>query len=304
LHHREGSGVAISLRLARIAGTFAAPLLCASLANSETVSRHEFLRDFNGYPCFITLNTDSDASVTLQLSDYDDVWSINLFVSGKPDIYRNFFDRRSLRDDDAFRRSFGSVTLGKQSFKFSEVTLFEVQKQDVDEKTAGLFGINEQHNVVQTLEAMKDDGIIISGLINLNGTIDPLSEFRTCSYSAMGLSEGEPVETDFRAEYRMIFERAFEVWVSSMAQAEHCLVGRYDDGAVDGVIDAAADAFYPGLLSFSKRSSYREELEKLLPLAKLTGMADAKKSCLMADRLVEISRIPVDRAIEEAANLH
>jgi hypothetical protein len=176
-------------------------------------------------------------------------------------------------------------------------------RKDVSEKTAGIFEIKEQHNVAQALEAMTSDGITIDGLINLDGTSNALSEFRSCSYVAMGLREGERVETDFRAEYRMIFERSFEAWVSSMAKAEQCLDSRYDDAAVEEVINAAADAFHPGILSFGKRSAYREDLESKLPFAKLAGIADARKGCLMAGRLAEASRFPVDRAIQSAADL-
>jgi hypothetical protein len=295
--------VVLWLKSVRVADIILPLLLSAGIANAETVTGSEFYSDHNGYPCFATLKTDAGERVTLQLSDYKDVWSLNFIVSDQADIYRTFFDSRDLRDEDAFQDAFSSVVIGERTLNFSETTLFEVQRHEVDKKTAGLFGINEQHNVVQALEAMTADGIEIAGLINLNGTAGALSEFRTCSYAAMGLSEGERVETDFRAEYRMIFERAFEDWVSSMSKAEHCLAGRYDDSAVEEVIEAAADAFYPGILNFSKRGSYRDDLEKMLPLAKLSGMADAKKGCLMANKLAEVSRIPVDRSIQEAAGV-
>jgi len=152
--------------------------------------------------------------------------------------------------------------------------------------------------------AMANDGIAIQGLVSLDGTAESLSEFRRCSYAAMGLKEGERVETDFRAEYRMIFEGAFEIWITSMARAEHCLAARFDHDAVSEVVDAAADAFYPGVLNFRKRSEYREDLEGLLPMARLSGMTDARtEGCLMAGRLADISRMPVDMAIEQASRL-
>lgn len=174
----------------------------------------------------------------------------------------------------------------------------------MDEKTTGIFSVDERHNVARALEAMANDGIEIQGLVSLYGTASVLSEFRSCSYAAIGLQEGERVETDFRAEYRMIFEGALENWVTSMARAEHCLATRFDDDAVSEVIDAAADAFYPGILNFRKRSEYRKDLEGVLPMAKLSGMADAKtEGCLMAGRLADVSRMPVDKAIDEAAKL-
>jgi hypothetical protein len=278
--------------------------LTAKAAAGETVTGSEFFEDRSGYPCFATLNTDADKNVTLQLSDYKDIWSLNFFVSDRAPVYRNFFDSRGLRDSDAFEDVFGGVRIGEHTFDFNDTTLFEAKRQDVDENSTGEFSIHEQHNVARALEAMTDDGIEIQGLVALDGTSEALSEFRSCSYAAMGLQDGERVETDFRAEYRMIFEGAFENWVNSMSRAEHCLSARFDDDALSEVIDAAADAFYPGILNFRKRSEYREDLEGLLPMAKISGMTDARtEGCLMAGGMVDISRMPVDSAIEAAAKL-
>lgn len=279
-------------------------IVSAGVAVSETVTGGEFYEDRSGYPCFATLNTDAGKSVTLQLSDYKEVWSLNFVVSDRASVYRRFFDSRGLYDEDAFEDAFEGVRIGERSFDFNDTSFFEVRRQDVDEKTTGIFSVDERHNVARALEAMANDGIEIQGLVSLYGTASVLSEFRSCSYAAIGLQEGERVETDFRAEYRMIFEGAFENWVTSMARAEHCLATRFDDDAVSEAIDAAADAFYPGILNFRKRSEYRKDLEGVLPMAKLSGMADAKtEGCLMAGRLADVSRMPVDKAIDEAAKL-
>lgn len=278
--------------------------LNAGTAVGETVTGIEFFEERSGYPCFATLNTDADKSITLQLSDYKEVWSLKFIVSDRASIYRRFFDSRGLRDEDAFEDAFGEVRIGERMFDFNDAWLFEIKRQDVNESTAGIFSVDEQHNVARALEAMAEDGIVIQGLVSLDGTSDALKDFRACSYAAMGLEEGERIETDFRAEYRMIFEGAFENWITSMARAEHCLASRFDDDSVSEVVNAAADAFYPGILNFRKRSEYRETLEGLLPIAKLSGMADARtEGCLMAGRLADMSRLPVDRAIEEATKL-
>lgn len=278
--------------------------LNAGTAVGETVTGIEFFEERSGYPCFATLNTDADKSITLQLSDYKEVWSLKFIVSDRASIYRRFFDSRGLRDEDAFEDAFGEVRIGERMFDFNDAWLFEIKRQDVNESTAGIFSVDEQHNVARALEAMAEDGIVIQGLVSLDGTSDALKDFRACSYAAMGLEEGERIETDFRAEYRMIFEGAFENWITSMARAEHCLASRFDDNSVSEVVNAAADAFYPGILNFRKRSEYRETLEGLLPIAKLSGMADARtEGCLMAGRLADMSRLPVDRAIEEATKL-
>ena len=284
--------------------TAAAFVLSAEAAACETVTSNETFEDRSGYPCFATLHTDVGKSITLQLSDYKDVWSLNFIISDRATVYRQFFNSRGLLDPDAFDDALGSVSIGERTFEFADTWLYEAQRQDVDEDSAGIFSINEQHNVARAIEAMTGDGIEIAGLVALDSTADALSEFRACSYAAMGLQEGDRVETDYRAEYRSIFEGAFKNWVTSMARAEHCLATRFDDAAVSEVIEAAADAFYPGILNFRKRGEYREDLVETLPLARLSGMADAQtEGCLMAGRLADVARMPVDGAIEAAAEL-
>lgn len=278
--------------------------LSSGAALAENVTGSELFQDRSGYPCFAILSTDAGKSVTLQLSDYKDVWSLKFIIADRASVYRRFFDSRGLRDEDAFADAFAGVRIGEREFDFNDTSLFEVQRKDVDDKSAGIFSIDEQHNVARALETMTVDGLSIPQLVDLDGTAEALSEFRTCSYDAMGLREGERVETDHRAEYRMIFERAFEDWVTSMSRAEHCLAARFDDDAVSDVIDAAADAFYPGVFNFGKRGEYREDLEGKLPMAKLSGMTDARtEGCLMAGRLADMSRLPVDRAIEATADV-
>lgn len=71
-------------------------IVSAGVAVSETVTGGEFYEDRSGYPCFATLNTDAGKSVTLQLSDYKEVWSLNFVVSDRASVYRRFFDSRGL----------------------------------------------------------------------------------------------------------------------------------------------------------------------------------------------------------------
>lgn len=286
-------------------GILAGLVLIAHAAAGETVIVGEFHEDHNGYPCFATLHTDADRSVTLQLSDYRDIWSLRFVVADRASDYRRFFDSRGLRDKNAFKKAIDLVRIGERSFEFNDTSLlFGVRREEVNEKTTGIFSVDEQHNVTRALEAMENDGIEIRNLVSLDGTVEALGEFRSCSYTAMGLKRGERVETDFRAEYRMIFEDAFENWLTTMARAEHCLVSRFDDEAVSEVVEAATDAFYPGILNYRKRSEFREELEGLLPIAKLSGMSDAMtKGCLFVEKLADLSRMPVEKTIGEAAKL-
>lgn len=292
------------IQLFRYASASAVFALAAGVATGETVTSSEFKKDQSGYPCLAELITDADKSVSVNLSDYKDVWSVNFYLSDRASVYRRFFNNRGLHDKDALEDSFSIILIGESSFDIHDSTLFAVQLKDVDEKTTGIFSVKEKHNVVGVLNAMKDDGVAIPGLVSLDGTADALGEFLTCSYSAMGLRNGERVETDYRAEYRMMFEGAFDRWLTSMSRAEHCLVRRFDNHAVDEVIEAAANAFYPRVLSFRKRREFREQLKGRLPFAKLSGLGDAKsEGCLMAGRMVELSRIPVDSSIQAAADL-
>ena len=281
-------------------------ILGPGVAIGETVTGGDFYEDRSEVePCVATLNTDAGKSITLQLVDHKDAWSLHFVISDRASVYRRFLDSRGRPDVGAFEGAFGGVRIGTRSFDFHDTDLFSSGIATTATRgTAGIFILKEKHNVARALAAMSDDGIEVQGLVSLDGTATVLSEFRSCSYAAMGLQEGERVETDFRAEYRMIFEDAFEFWVTSMARAEHCYAARFDNDAVSEVIDAAAEAFYPGILNFFKRSEYRKNLEVALPIAKLSGMMVAdSEGCDMAGRLAEVSRMPVDKAIDEAASL-
>ena len=297
-------GATSGVKTVQSAGLIGLFMMLADVAAGETVVAQEFFEERSGYPCFATLRTDAEKSIIMQLSDYKDVWSLNFVISNRSAVYRRFFDSNELRDEEAFGEAFEAVQIGKRNINFNETSLFEVQRKDVDENTVGIFSIDERHNVAQALEAMMDDGIEIQGLVHLNGTADALDEFRSCSYAAIGLSEGERVKTDYRAEYRMIFEDAFENWIKSIARAEYCMVARFDGEAVSSVVERAAEAFYPGVLNIKKRWEYRADLERIIPLAKVSGMTDAhSEGCFMAGSFADLSRFPVDRAIESAEDI-
>ncbi|MDX8355678.1 hypothetical protein [Cognatiyoonia sp. IB215182] len=144
-------------------GISAVLIFGAGMAAGETVTGGEFFEDQSGYPCSATLQTDANKSVTLQLSDYKDVWSLRFIISDRASIYRRFFDSRGLHDKDAFEDAFRGVRIGERSFDFNDASLFEVHRQDVDDKTSGIFSIDEKHNVARALEAMKVGGIDFVG---------------------------------------------------------------------------------------------------------------------------------------------
>ena len=105
-------------------------------------------------------------------------------------------------------------------------------------------------------------------------------------------------EYGYRDKLRSIFEDSFETWISHSSQAEACLRGRLDEKEIEMVVDQAAHAFYPGLLNILKRRSYTNDLMSKVPFAKLKGLTGG--SCLMAGQLADLSRLPMDKAIEAA----
>lgn len=274
-----------------------------SSLTAETLTSHELQQNVSGYLCLLNMETAEGPEVSLQLSDYKDVWSVNILVQNAPDRFRRFFDERGLRDEEAWEEEFQQVLIGERTFDLHQTDLMEVQRSEVDERSFAVFRIAERHNVAAALNAMAIERLTIPQLVALPDTGGALAEFRTCASAAMGLEVGERVETDFRAEYRMIFERSFESWVEAGARAESCMQGRIRDAEIDAVIERAASAFYPGLLNYWKRDEYADGLRGRVPLSRLSGATAAMESCFMAGNLAEMSFMPVERAIEEAEDM-
>lgn len=272
-----------------------------TFAYAESVTNHQLTPNKSDYPCFLELSTDKNKRVVFQLSDYQDIWSMNIVVPDRSDVYRNFFDKNKLRDEDKMNQAFTQVTIGSKKFALNEVTLLEVRLKDVNDKTTAFFGIKEKHNVAAALDAMTEDGISIPGLVALTDTVNATEGYRQCAYDAMGVSSEETVEYDSTAEFRMIFEKSFETWIASMARAEACMQARFDEDEVEEIISNASDAFFPGLFNMMKRGDYEVDLNSVVPLAKLSGLADAQsKGCLLTGSLSDMSKMPVEQAIEAA----
>ncbi|RAZ83417.1 hypothetical protein [Cereibacter johrii] len=278
----------------------------ASSAYPESIKTYELKRDTAGYPCFLETTTDKGHRLTIQLSDHKDVWSLHFWVSGRPDIYRRYFDRNGMRDQDAIEKAYTEIKIGEHTFKIHETSFFYALRQsEVDEKTSLGLELKEKHHVAGALGSMDYDWFAIPGLITATNTSQAFSEFRQCSYDAMGLKPGERVEMDMRAEYRMIFEKSFKNWIASASTAESCLVSRVKKEDIEAVIDRAVSAFYPGIMNFMKRREYAEELNSTIALAQLGGSVDAMKKggCMMAGQLAEMSKMPVEKAIESAEDV-
>jgi hypothetical protein len=292
------------MRLTRMVAMMAGHL-GVTVAHAEPVA--QFFSEANtpaGYPCVLTMSTARGDRVAFQLSDYQDVWSINIFISGVPERLRPYFDENGLRDSDAFEGTFRELTFGTQNLRVNDAELWEVERDALDDDSSAMFSIKEAHNVTSALEAMEADGFQIGPLVSLTGTSEAFSAFRECVYPAMGLAIDERVETDFRAEYRMIFERSFELWVRHTTRAGLCRYSGVSEEEVDRVIGRAAAAFYPGVLNVQRRGEYTERLRGQLPFFRLSGSTDAMRSCYMANDLAEMALIPVEQAIKSAEELN
>jgi len=275
-----------------------------SQAMSKPITSYDLKKDHNGYPCDIRTTVDGEEGPTLQLSDYEDTWTLYIYIGNRADLYRSFFKSNGLMDRDRIQDSFKFLKAGNRTFDFHDIFLPVIKAESIDETTALQFKINEKHNIYKALDAISSGSFSIPGLVNVTDSSDSLGEFKSCAFDAIGIEEGERVETDYRAEYRMIFERSFEAWITHMSRAEACLASRFDEAAVDNVVDRAAGAFHPGLFNMRKRSKYKDTLRGRIPLAKLSGYTDSKtEGCMMAGQLAEMALIPVEKSIESAENI-
>lgn len=276
------------------------PFLATQLI-AEEVTKSEFQADVHGYPCFVTMHTGFGTKFTTQLSDYQDVWSLNFFFSGQPMVFLRFFKSNGLQDQDALAGNVREISIGGKTFDLSDVHLFAVQRSEVDETTPLIVTIETEHRVALALEAMQVDQVQLAGIISLTKTSEGFREFRSCAMNAMGLQEGQKVEVDYREEYRLSFEKAFALWVSAANRADSCSAGRLDDEKIDDVIERASSAFYPGMTNLFQRGRYEEELRRQQTFAAVDGRTSAvSDGCFMADSLAEITEKTALQAIESA----
>lgn len=239
----------------------------------------------------------------MNLSDYKG-WSLTFFVSGTPQLLSPYFNKRGLRDQGRLLADVDAVRIGQSSFDLDDAEIWALEWKEVDTKTDISFDLETEHKVGRALQAMKDDGIQLSLFADLSATSEALEEFRICGLNAMGLSESDLIETNYREEYRLIFEKSFKAWVIAAGRADGCLASAPDDAEIRAVAVDAASAFVKGWFAWSDRSDYEEDLMNSVPRFKLSGLAEATtEGCLMAGSLVSASRAPVDAAIEAALRL-
>lgn len=297
---RNTASSAILLALALV-GTLSSVAIADIL--EATLSDTTLKKDLNGHPCQLELTTVEGPEVTFQLSDYEDTWRINLFVKNVSSALIPFFDVNGLLDMDRFRRQVHTIELGGSEFRIAESFLYAIFRTDLNEESSAEFTIIDAHNVSGALKAMGKENIGVNGILSVSTPVGAFEDFQTCAFAAMDLLPETPVETDFRAEFRHIFERSFVLWIKEAARADACGQLRYDDGEVERIIDEAEDAFYPGTLLLSKRSAFRSELELAASSARTSGLVEGLSNCIMAEQMAEMSLSPVREAIRSAARI-
>jgi hypothetical protein len=277
--------------------------LVGAIAQAEPVVKASFDENVSGHPCKVKLDTQSGRTFAMNLSDHEG-WGLTFFVRGTPQLLSPYFNKRGSRDQDRLLSDVDAVRIGQSSFDLDGAEIWEIEWKKVDTKTEVSFDLETEHKVGRALQAMKDDGIQLGLFADISGTSEALEEFRICGLKAMGLSEGDSIETNYREEYRLIFEKSFKAWVTAAGRADGCLVSAPDDAEIRAVAVDAASAFVTGWLAWSERSDYEEDLMNSASLFKLTGLAEARtEGCLMAGTLVSASRAPVDAAIDAALSL-
>lgn len=275
--------------------------VCSSSAGAETIVSGVFEREVADYPCRATLLGDNGTSLIVSLSDYKSVWSLVFLVSGNPESFEPYFNTHQLFDSDQFRLAIQRAKIGNSEFRLADATALIVQRSELDNDTFASFSIEAVHNVTAALQAIGDGGLSFAPFAALDGTDGAITEFQDCSYRALGVEIGQIVPTDFREEYRMIFDQAFLNWVSAMARLESCRMDQSDEGSIEDVARRGAAAFYPGITNVFRRSEYEESLLSGVPLARLKGSTDGiVEGCLFADSLAETARLPIEQAIEKA----
>lgn len=99
-----------------------------------------------------------------------------------------------------------------------------------------------------------------------------------------------------------IFKETLSLWVAASVRLDDCTFKSNSDKEIEQVVNAAADAFYPGFFSWWSRKSFRDELITTVAFARVTGHADAiTKGCFGADIVEHMGREVVDQMIKDTA---
>ena len=108
--------------IARFLTTFLTGVLFSvSTALATEVDTVDFQEDYNGYPCFLSMKSENGGNLTFQLSDYKDIWRLNLVVSNRALVFQDFFNNQGRYKVDEFSRTFTKVVLDGKEFRFQDI---------------------------------------------------------------------------------------------------------------------------------------------------------------------------------------
>lgn len=99
-----------------------------------------------------------------------------------------------------------------------------------------------------------------------------------------------------------VFKDTLSLWVASAVRLDVCTFKSNSEKDIETVVNAAADAFYPGFFSWWSRSDFRDDLMLKVAVARLTGHADAQtKGCFGVDLIERTGRQVIDQMIDQTA---
>lgn len=226
-------------------------------------------------PCQITFDGGRPhLAVSLELARGD--WRMTFWISSAPAAMIGLFGADGLQDDEAVRAATKELLIGTSAVETTDAFFWEVQRSDLSDQSAVSVTLEPLRKVAGALRDFPVDEIRIGTVTAVSGLSDGLAAFKACALAAIDVPEAEALEFNARAESRLMFEAAFPEWVRSHAWLASCRLSADDDDAeLAEMLARGADAFYPGLLSYSWRSDWSKHMAGQIPVAKLIGATSA-----------------------------
>ncbi|MFG6082128.1 hypothetical protein ACEUZ9_002771 [Paracoccus litorisediminis] len=285
--------------------------LCPAGTMAAEIASHEFKDEHD--QCTLRMEVASGPRLKLAAwkSSTDGVPNLELTSSNIVDELQPYLRTKTviqnmqLLDSDAVEEALPGFTMGGRAFRADHVGFYGISRDMIDEKVWIEHRMETQKGVSEVLEALKQDGISVPGLYEkISGTAASVEEFRDCAYQKLGFDEGDTFDTDFRAHYRMAFEKALPLWIENLSWASSCGQMVYVDAEIDETLERAAGAFYPGILKGSRRSEYISSFGLPIATAKLSGTVKAMKDgCLAPGLLARTAKSLVEETITSAEKL-
>lgn len=278
--------------------------LAASPSVADTFTTLDVEDGKAGFPCNQTMMSDAGRKFVLHLSDYEDVWHIEVFVDKVGTVLLPYFSSDTdMLDRDLVLERFSKIAVGGAHFNVDEVGSSIVNRKDVTDDSRSIrFTFNTRYKVANIADTMNlSSTLSIPGLADLDGAEEPLQRFGSCVREKLGLGEGEIEPYDPVAAYRNLFETHFEKWLGAGFTADSCGVIKFTDKDVENMISRAANAFLPGVMNTLKRRDFEKKWGFEISSAKLDGtIAVLKGQCGVSRTLFSGYDKFIERTIQDA----